>query len=306
MQSIPRLATDCGKLVLLAAEDSMTSIAEKSAFVTGGASGIGLGLAEALAQRGARVAIADIEAGALERAREQLARGGAEVLALRLDVTDRVAFAEARDAALARFGAVQLLFNNAGVNADGPLDRVTYEDWDWVLGVNLGGVVNGLTTFLPELKRHGSAAHVVNTASVGGLVGMRNLGIYNASKFAVVGLSEALRADLKPHGVGVSVLCPGVIATALPSSARNRPAALGGGAAPAAVAPESASASALMSPAQFAAQVMDAIEANRFFVSSHAEFRELVGQRNRAVDASYRGVADPAAVAAMRALIEPF
>jgi NAD(P)-dependent dehydrogenase (short-subunit alcohol dehydrogenase family) len=249
--------------------------------------------------------IADIEAAALERAREQLARGGADVLALRLDVTDRAAFAAAREAALARFGAVHLLFNNAGVNADGPLDRVTYQDWDWVLGVNLGGVVNGLTTFLPELKRHGREAHVANTASVGGLVGMRNLGIYNASKFAVVGLSEALRADLKPHGVGVSVLCPGVIATALPTSARNRPAALGGGAAPAA-APAGGAATQLMTPAQFAAQVMDAIEADRFFVSSHPEFRELVGQRNRAVDASYRGDADPVAVAAMRALIEPF
>ncbi|MBM4382644.1 MAG: SDR family NAD(P)-dependent oxidoreductase [Deltaproteobacteria bacterium] len=283
----------------------MTSIAGKVAFVTGGASGIGLGLAEALAQRGARVVIADIEAAALDRARAQVARGGAEVLALRLDVTDRAAFAAASDAALARFGAVHLLFNNAGVNADGPLDRVTYQDWDWVLGVNLGGVVNGLTTFLPELKRHGREAHVANTASVGGLVGMRNLGIYNASKFAVVGLSEALRADMKPHGVGVSVLCPGVIATALPTSARNRPAALGGGAA-SAPAPASAAAPQLMTPAQFAAQVMDAVLANRFFVSSHAEFRELVGQRNRAVDASYRGEADPAAVSAMRALIEPF
>jgi NAD(P)-dependent dehydrogenase (short-subunit alcohol dehydrogenase family) len=284
----------------------MTSIAGKVAFVTGGASGIGLGLAEALAQRGARVAIADIEAAALERASEQVARAGGEVLALRLDVTDRAAFAPARDAVLARFGGVQLLFNNAGVNADGPLDRVTYQDWDWVLGVNLGGVVNGLTTFLPELKRHGREAHVVNTASVGGLVGMRNLGIYNASKFAVVGLSEALRADLKPHGVGVSVLCPGVIATALPTSARNRPVALGGGTTPTAPAPASDSAPQLMTPAQFAAQVMDAIEANRFFVSSHPEFRVLVGQRHRAVEASYRGAADPAAVAAMRALIEPF
>jgi NAD(P)-dependent dehydrogenase (short-subunit alcohol dehydrogenase family) len=284
----------------------MTSIAGKVAFVTGGASGIGLGLAQALAQRGARVVIADIEAAALERAREQMARSGADVVAQRLDVTDRAAFAAARDTVLARFGAVQLLFNNAGVNADGPLDRVTYQDWDWVLGVNLGGVVNGLTTFLPELKRHGREAHVVNTASVGGLVGMRNLGIYNASKFAVVGLSEALRADLKPHGVGVSLLCPGVIATALATSARNRPAALGGGAVPAAAAPASGTAPQLMTPAQFAALVMDAIEANRFFVSSHPEFRELVGQRHRAVEASYRGAADPAAVSAMRALIEPF
>ena len=175
----------------------MTSVSNKVAFVTGAASGIGFGIAAALARRGTRVVLADVEAGALARACEQLERSGAEVLAQRLDVTDRGAFAAARDAAIARFGAVQLLFNNAGVNADGPLDRVTYQDWDWVLGVNLGGVVNGLTTFLPELKRHGRAAHVVNTASVGGLVGMRGLGVYNASKFAVVGLSEALRDNLQ-------------------------------------------------------------------------------------------------------------
>jgi NAD(P)-dependent dehydrogenase (short-subunit alcohol dehydrogenase family) len=283
----------------------MTTVADKVAFVTGGGSGIGLGIAEALARAGARIVVADVEAAALERARERLAGAGAAVLAIRLDVTDRAGFADARDAAITHFGAVHLLFNNAGVNVEGPLDRVTYPDWDWVLGVNLGGVVNGITTFLPELKRHGAAAHIVNTASVGGLVGMRGLGIYNASKFAVVGLSEALRADMRPHGVGVSVLCPGIIATALATSARNRPASFGGGTPPAASAQGEAT-SAFMSPASFAAQVLEAVESDRFFVSSHPEFRELVGQRNEAVQASFRGAADPAAVAAMRALIDPF
>ena len=290
----------------------VTRVKDKVAFITGGASGIGLGMAEVFAQSGARVVIADVETGALDRAAAHLASQGASVLPLQLDVTDREAFGRALDAALAQFGAVHLLFNNAGVNVPGPLDEVSYQDWDWVLGVNLGGVINGVTTFLPELKRHGSEAHVINTASVGGLVGMRGLGIYNASKFAVVGLSEALRADMKPYGVGVSVLCPGVVATSLTSSERNRPAALGGASGPSSESAEDAPAEAaapapgVMSPLTLAMLVLEAVEQNRFFISSHPEFRELVGQRNEAVAASFRGSADPQAVAAMSALVEPF
>jgi NAD(P)-dependent dehydrogenase (short-subunit alcohol dehydrogenase family) len=285
----------------------VTGVKDKTAFITGGASGIGLGLAEVFAQSGASIVIADVEAGALERAAAHLAAQGARVLPLQLDVTDRAGFAAARDAAIARFGAVHLLFNNAGVNVPGPLDQVSYQDWDWVLGVNLGGVINGVTAFLPELMRHGSEAHVINTASVGGLVGMRGLGIYNTTKFGVVGLSEALRADMKPHGVGVSVLCPGVVATALTSSERNRPAALGGDPGAGQPAPAATGAGpAVMSPLTLAMLVLEAVEENRFFISSHPEFRDLVGQRNAAVDASFQGTADPDAAAAMGALIEPF
>ncbi len=294
----------------------MTSIKDRTAFITGGASGIGLALAEVFAGAGASVVIADVEALALERAELHLQAQGASVLALQLDVTDRAAFAAAREAAIERFGAVHLLFNNAGVNVPGPLDQVSYDDWDWVMGVNLGGVVNGVTTFLPELIRHGDGAHIVNTASVGGLVGMRGLGIYNASKFGVVGLSEALRADMMTHGVGVSVLCPGVVATALTTSERNRPAALGGDAGsqasttdqPSEQTSEQADAApaAGMSPLSLALLVLEAVEADQFFISSHPEFRSLVAQRNDAVIASFGGSADPDAVAAMSALIEPF
>lgn len=278
----------------------MTSVAGRVAFITGGASGIGLGIAEALGQAGARIVIADIEQQALDRARSALTNQGIETVALRLDVTDRAAFARARDAAVEACGAVHLLFNNAGVNVAGPVDQVDFADWDWVLGVNLGGVVNGVMTFIPELKRHPGAAHIVNTASVGGLVGMRGLSIYNTSKFGVVGMSEALRADLRPHGIGISVLCPGIVATALGTSERNRP-----GQPQAAAAPPAAPAMG-MAPRTLGDIVLAAVQENRFFISSHPEFRDIVGQRNAAVQASFLGEADAGMAAAMGAMIEPF
>ena len=288
----------------------MTTLQNKTAFITGGASGIGLAIARALLDVGAHVALADIEAGALDRARSSLAGLGGRVSVHVLDVTDRSAFAAARDAAIAAHGAVHLLFNNAGVNAAGPIDSLSYQDWDWVMGVNLGGVINGVQTFLPELMRHGVEAHLINTASVGGLVGMRNLSIYNASKFAVVGLTEALRADMKANGMGVSVLCPGVIATALTTSERNRPAHLRNTPMP----PEAASAPAAsgdptagaMTPDEFAAFVLAAIRNNEFWVVSHPEFRGLVDQRNQSIIRSYRGEAAPGKVEAMKMLVEPF
>lgn len=291
----------------------MTSVAGRVAFITGGASGIGLGIAEAFGQAGAKIVIADIEQSALERAAQALRALGIDALPVRLDVTDRTAFARARDAALETYGAVHLLFNNAGVNVAGPVDQLGFADWDWVLGVNLGGVVNGVMTFLPELKRHPGAAHIVNTASVGGLVGMRNLSIYNASKFGVVGLSEALRADLLAQRIGVSVLCPGIVATALGTSERNRPGRQAADSAPMATEPAAAQAdagaaapAAGMDPRTLGQIVLGAVQRDEFFISSHPEFRDIVGQRNDAVQASFHGDADPAAVAAMRGLVEPF
>jgi NAD(P)-dependent dehydrogenase (short-subunit alcohol dehydrogenase family) len=185
---------------------------------------------------------------------------------------------------------------------------VSYQDWDWVLGVNLGGVINGVTTFLPELMRHGRQAHIVNTASVGGLVGMVGLGIYNAAKFAVVGLSEALRADLLDSGVGVSVLCPGVVRSALGSSDRNRPTHLAGAdesTAQPTPAPDPDAPQMGTDPMDLAEQVLNGVLEGQFFLCTHPEFKDIVAERNSAVVAAFADGADPAMVAAMRGLVRP-
>ncbi|MDZ7825525.1 MAG: SDR family NAD(P)-dependent oxidoreductase [Gammaproteobacteria bacterium] len=157
----------------------------RTAFITGGASGIGLAMAKGFAAAGMNVAIADVEAAALDAAVAELGGGNARVMGIRLDVRDR----EAMDAAAAQvteaFGPVHLLCNNAGVGAGGPLHETSHADWDWTLGVNVQGVVNGLQSFLPGMVAHGQGGHVLNTASMAGVIGVAGMGVYNASKFAV-------------------------------------------------------------------------------------------------------------------------
>lgn len=204
----------------------MEQLAGRTAVVTGAASGIGFAIARSLAQAGMRVALADVEPAALAAAAAQLAAGGAEVLAVPVDVTDRAAMAAAAETVQAHFGRVDVLCNNAGVSVAGTLDRMQPSDWDWVLGVNLHGVINGLHAFLPRIVAQGEGGHVVNTASVAGLVADPGMTVYVTSKFAVVGLSEALRPELAPHRIGVTVLCPHAVATNIVQSRRNRPAHL--------------------------------------------------------------------------------
>ena len=204
----------------------MRRLAGKVAFITGGASGIGLAMARSLRAAGMKVAIADIEERALARAADSFAPTNAEVIALPLDVTDRDAMARAADETERAFGQVHVVCNNAGVGIGGPLETVTYADWDWVVGVNLHGVINGVQTFVPRIVAHGEGGHFVNTSSLAGQVAMPGLGVYNTTKFAVVGLSETMRAELAPHNIGVSVLCPGFVDTNIFTSERNRPNAL--------------------------------------------------------------------------------
>src|SRR5580698_5014975 len=202
----------------------MENLGGKVAVITGGASGIGRAVAERAAAEGMQLVLGDIEEGPLQQAVDDLTGAGAEVIGGRTDVADRASVEALRDRALDRFGAVHLVHNNAGIGLGGPIWEVTEEDWRWILGVNLWGVVHGVATFTPLLIEQGEG-HIVNTASVAGLIAAPFLGPYNATKQAVVAISETLFKDLQAVGapVGVSVLCPGFVRTRIAESERHRP-----------------------------------------------------------------------------------
>jgi NAD(P)-dependent dehydrogenase (short-subunit alcohol dehydrogenase family) len=198
------------------------------AVVTGAASGIGAGLARALAREGMHVVLADIEIGPARALAAELAATGVRALAERVDVTRAADLEALASRAVSELGGVHLLCNNAGVCMGGAIQSMTEQDWRWILSVNLEGVVNGCRAFVPRFLAAGGPAHILNTASVGGFLAGGSLGLYTVSKFAVVAYSESLAQDLAPHGIGVSILCPGATRTNLAAAARNRPPALAG------------------------------------------------------------------------------
>ena len=269
----------------------MRNITGKVAFITGGASGMGLAMARSFAAAGMKVAIADIEQDALDRVKAEFDASNAEVITLQVDVTDRAAMEAAADATEAAFDKVHVLVNNAGVAVGGSLDQMSYEDWDWVMGVNLDGVVNGLQAFVQRIKAHGEGGHVVNTASLAGHFAIPGLGIYTATKYAVVGISETLRADLKQHDIGVSVLCPGVVNTNIFDSGRNRPSHLQGETDTAQMVlsedlaePEREQRMAEMmaralDPAVVGDMVLHSIQEDEFYIFSHPEVEPMVSGR---------------------------
>lgn len=200
----------------------MQNISNKTAFITGGASGIGLGIAQALLAADANVVIADIREDHLQQAREALGNED-KVLALQLDVTDRAAFKEAADQAEEKFGNLHILVNNAGVAVVGPVELANYNDWDWTLGVNLFGTINGVMTILPRILSHDEGGHIVNTASMSGLLPHPGAVIYGTSKAAIVGMSEAMRAELEPRNITISVFCPGPVQSNIADAGKTRP-----------------------------------------------------------------------------------
>jgi NAD(P)-dependent dehydrogenase (short-subunit alcohol dehydrogenase family) len=203
----------------------MQNVSGKTAFITGGASGIGLGIAKALLGAGMNVVIADIRDDHLAAATIEL-NGGERVLAVKLDVTDRADFVRAADAAEAKFSKIHILCNNAGVAVVGPTELATFADWDWVVGVNLGGAINGVVTILPRILAHGEGGHIVNTASMSGLMPHPGATIYGTTKGAVVSMIEGMRLELEPRGVICSAFCPGAVATNIAKASETRPGAL--------------------------------------------------------------------------------
>ncbi|MBV9882609.1 MAG: SDR family NAD(P)-dependent oxidoreductase [Sphingomonadaceae bacterium] len=202
----------------------LDSFAGKTALVTGAVSGLGFGIAKALAGEGVRLALGYRDEGDRETAARWFRDAGHDApLFLPLDVADRAAWAAAREAVEREFGRLHILVNNAGISVFGPMDRATYADWDWILAVNLGGVINGLVTFLPMMEAHGETGHVVNVASMAAFLAGPQAGIYTTSKFAVRGLTESLRYTLAPTALGVSLMCPGLVDTRAYASALKRP-----------------------------------------------------------------------------------
>ena len=275
----------------------MRDVRGRTAFITGGASGMGLAMARSFTKAGMKVVVADVEQAALDAVQAEFEAANVEFLVLRVDVTDRDGMEAAAAETEGRFGKVHVLCNNAGVAVGGAIDRMAYNDWDWVVGVNLGGVVNGIQAFVPRIKAHGEGGHIVNTASMAGHLAIPGLSVYTATKFAVVGMSETMRADLAAQDIGVSVLCPGVVNTNIFTSERNRPKGLPGtdlalladaDASPAeqAVRLEELRASAL-EPAVVGDMVLHAIREDEFYIFSHPEFKAMADARQEEMAGAY-------------------
>src|ERR1700674_1516995 len=258
----------------------MRELAGKTAFVTGGASGIGLALGRAFAQAGKKVMLADIEADALAAAVKSLEHVRPGVRGVICDVADPSSVERAAKASYEAFGTVHVVCNNAGVAAGGGIENISLDNWRWVLDVNLMGVLHGIRTFLPHIRAHGQGGHIVNTASMAGMNGGLGFSPYAASKFAVVAMSEGLAVQLKPFGIGVSVLCPSFVRTRIVESGRNRPERYGTTQTPDPASPTglmlaeiTARVQAGLDPSDVAARVLAAIRDDELYVFTHPAMR---------------------------------
>jgi NAD(P)-dependent dehydrogenase (short-subunit alcohol dehydrogenase family) len=268
----------------------MRDLAGKTAFVTGGASGIGFALGRAFAQAGMKVMLADIETDALAAAVKSLHEVGPAVHGVICDVADPLDVEHAAEAAYAAFGNVHVVCNKAGVAGGSGVDNISLDTWRWVLDVNLIGVVHGVHTFVRHMRAHGEGGHIVNTASMAGMITGLGFGPYTASKFAVVGISEGLATQLKPLGIGVSVLCPDFVRTRISESRRNRQERYGAAQIPDPASPAGALAADIaeriqsgLDPAEVAARVLTAIRQDELYVFTHPETRPAVEQRFAAI-----------------------
>jgi NAD(P)-dependent dehydrogenase (short-subunit alcohol dehydrogenase family) len=265
----------------------MDQFKDRVAVITGGAGGIGMAMARAFATRGAKLVLADLDAAALQRAQAELEGAGATVFGVQTDVTSLDSVQVLAAAARQRFGAVHIICNNAGVAPFGELHQASHRDWVFTMNVNFWGVVHGVETFVPILIEQGQGGWVINTASMAGLVGMRWLGIYCASKFAVVGLTESLARELPPHKIGVSVLCPMIVDTGInENTVRMRPDDLRN-AEELPPLPPANMAGGVIKAEEVARRVVRAVDRGDFYILTHPEQREFLRRRAAKIDAMF-------------------
>ena len=269
----------------------MENLSSKVAVITGGASGIGFATAQALAKRGAALVLADIEPAALDKAVAQLRSAGAKTEGFVCDVGDLASVQKLADHAFSRMGAVHIVFNNAGVAVGGPIAAMKHSDWEWTIRVDLWGPIHGVEAFLPRMIEQRQGGHMLFTASFAGLVPNEGLGTYCVAKYGVVALAEVLQREMRPHDIGVSVLCPMRVATNIGNSERNRPAEFGGPQAASLVEPQGEEnrnmAGRVLEVGDVAEQVVNAITANRLYILPHEESRKSIRRRFERIDRTF-------------------
>lgn len=257
----------------------------KTAFITGAASGIGFGMARAFGREGMNVVVADINLASAKAAVEKLASEQIKAVAVKVDVSERASMKSAALEAIAAFGKVHVLCNNAGIGVGAAFGAMPEGDWDWAIDVNLKGVVYGAETFVPLIKSHGEGGHIVNTASLAGMFTAPGMEAYSATKFAVVAMTEGWAMQLSPQGIGVSVLCPGVVSTNIYASGTARQDKYGG-------ATEGIGAGKAMiemgiDPFIVGQRVVESVKANEIYIVTHPNYRDIVQRRLDGIRAAF-------------------
>ena len=273
----------------------MESFTDRTAFITGGAGGIGLSIARSLGKRGASVMLADIDPDAAARGAAMLSQEGIVAASVGCDVADASAVENAARETLQRFGKVHIVVNNAGVSLDGKTGEIPLEDWRWIVDINLMGVVHGVEIFAPLIRSHGEGGYIVNMASIAGLWPTARSGPYTATKFAVVGYSEAIRQDLAEENIGVSVICPGWVRTGIHETSERRPSRNGSDA-------EYEQSNTMrmaereiakgLDPALVGEWVADCMAARRFYIFTHPDMAGVIMSRARAMRVDYGACMD--------------